>query len=532
MRDSVMTTYSKNLFFGGLVMSKSLGTLKKSNSFFNVKRIYRPLFSLLFFGIILLKINYGAADDSTISLFPLDNYDQTLSSWIQSDDPNYDKPLITPAVQEKHLQLFYDHYFGPFSPWNEDYINKILHQSPPDDLKTIEENIIASFSNKDKPSEKINYGENFRPYSSAWIEALSANIDPERLDQLAYQSSNRGIAMTNLNARVLPTTDVAFYDYHLAGQGYPFDNLQMSALWAGTPVYILCETQDRAWSLVVTPHYIAWVKRNGIAHVDEAFINTWTTAAKKQLAAIIHTKTNVIDDQDQFRFLAYVGSVFPATQAAEKIKIMIPVPALNGSAAIGFSTVSTTNAVLMPFEPTPHHMATVITTLMGRPYGWGGMYFYNDCSAELKSLFTPFGVWLPRHSSAQVYAGKMVDMSKGNEEQRLAYLIEKGHHLVTLVYIGGHIVLFIGNYPNPNDPYHATMAMTYQNLWGLSPNPPTRRAVVGEAVFFPMLLQYPEDPSLTSLANRKYFQISYLDELPNYLFKLNTINLKALMAPE
>ncbi len=127
-----MTTYSKNLFFGGLVMSKSLGTLKKSNSFFNVKRIYRPLFSLLFFGIILLKINYGAADDSTISLFPLDNYDQTLSSWIQPDDPNYDKPLITPAVQEKHLQLFYDHYFGPFSPWNEDYINKILHQSPPD----------------------------------------------------------------------------------------------------------------------------------------------------------------------------------------------------------------------------------------------------------------------------------------------------------------------------------------------------------------------------------------------------------------
>ena len=46
-------------------------------------------------------------------------------------------------------------------------------------------------------------------------------------------------------------------------------------------------------------------------------------------------------------------------------------------------------------------------------------------------------------------------MSKVNEEQRLAYLIEKDHHLVTLFYyIGEHIVLFIGNYPNPNDPYH------------------------------------------------------------------------------
>ena len=159
--------------------------------------------------------------------------------------------------------------------------------------------------------------------------------------------------MTNLNARVLPATDVAFYDYHLAGQDYRFDNLQMSALWAGTPVYILRETQDRAWSLVLKPHYIAWVKRNGITHVDEAFINTCATAAKKQLAAIIHTKTNVIDDQDQFQFLAYVGSLFPATQAA-KNKIMIPVFALNGSAATGFSIIFTANAVLTPFEPTPH----------------------------------------------------------------------------------------------------------------------------------------------------------------------------------
>ena len=32
---------------------------------------------------------------------------------------------------------------------------------------------------------------------------------------------------------------------------------------------------------------------------------------------------------------------------------------------------------------------------MGCPYGWGGMYFYNNCSAELKSLFTPFGFGYP-----------------------------------------------------------------------------------------------------------------------------------------
>jgi hypothetical protein len=95
------------------------------------------------------------------------------------------------------------------------------------------------------------------------------------------------------------------------------------------------------------------------------------------------------------------------------------------------------------------------------------------------------------------------------------------------------------------------MAMTYQNLWGLRPNPslPSRRVIIGKAALFPLLLQYPEDTTLVSLANKAFFQICDLSEFPvetspssirtqawnNFDIRRKEspiINLKSLMHPE
>ena len=305
----------------------------------------------------------------------------------------------------------------------------------------------------------------------------------------------------------------------------------MSALWAGTPVYIIGETRDKAWLLVLTPDYIGWVKSSGIARASITFVNQWEAAAKNKLAAITHTQTSLTDENGQFLFSAYVGSVFPAIETDKGIKLILPIAGKDHYAVITTTSVSHHDATVMPFTVTPHHLADIINTLIGRPYGWGNMYFYNDCSAELKSLFTPFGIWLPRHSSHQPTVGKMVDMTSYTPTQRLSWLKENGHPFLTIIYIGGHVVLYIGNYSSTND--HSLMAMTYQNIWGLSPYPPERRSVIGQSVLFPMLLQYPEDSSLTSLAAKKFFQASYLDQLPdeNHLLQSKTIDLKSLMDP-
>ncbi len=469
--------------------------------------------------------------EDLISIFPLDKYDQRIASWIKPTDDNYDKPVLTAEIQQQHQNKFYNHYFGTSSPWNGEYINKILRQKSPDDLKSIEQSILASFSNQNKTANEMGYGDNFQSYKQAWIDKITNNINLSQFDNFSYTPINRAITVDNLFVRVLPTTDVHFYNYKLPGQGYPFDNLQMTSVWAGTPVYILSQTRDRAWSFIVTPDVVAWVKTAGLARVSNDFVTEWSNAASKNLLAITHTETSINDEDDEFLFSAYIGSVFPGEISGDTGKLLVPAKDANHRAIIKYALVSTENVSAMPLTLTPHNMANVMSTMINRHYGWGNMYFNNDCSTELKNLLTPFGIWLPRHSSDQVTINKMVDMTPANATDRLAYLQKAGKPFLTLIYIGGHIVMYIGNHPNPNSPNHEMMAMTYQNVWGLSPNPPTRRAVIGQSVLFPMLLQYPEDSTLNSLANKKYFQVAYLDEFANtsLLQTQLIINLRHLM---
>jgi cell wall-associated NlpC family hydrolase len=472
-----------------------------------------------------VSCSWALADN--ISLFPLDNYPQTISHWINPADADYNQPLLTGEQQQQHMQDFYQHYFGAISPWSADHVQEILHTSAGDELGTTEQAILKSFDNAQSTSAEIGYGVNFHAYTPEWIASLTQNINPGHLNQISYAEKNRAIAIDNLHARALPTDDPFFYSYKIAGEGYPFDNLQMSAVWAGTPLYILGETEDHAWSLVLTPEYIAWVKTNGIARVDNAFILQWTGTAKKQLVAISRTATSVNDNEGHYLFTAYIGSVFPAQQN----KILVPVMTKARTAEITEVTVPTESVVSMPLTATPHQFANILQTLIGRPYGWGNLYFYNDCSAETKSVLTPFGIWLPRNSFQQTSAGKMTDLSARNTQQRLEYLTANGKKFLTLVYVGGHVVLYIGHFPNPNHFNHTEMNLSYQNAWGLAPSPSTRRAIIGKAVFLPLLTEYPEDLNLNSQAAKKYFQVIRLDEASDDPAKLNHMNLKALMMP-
>lgn len=474
-----------------------------------------------------LAVSASYAEQDLISQFPIDHYDQKISSWINSNDENYDTPILKADIQQKHFDLYYTHYFGSLSPWNAEYVTRILRHSSPDDIKSTEQAIIRHYSNERKSGDQIGYGENFHPHDKEWISKIAENIDIDQFSGLTYQANNRGIAIDNLHARALPTDDVYFYSHKLAGQGYPFDNLQISALWAGTPVYIVGETRDHAWMLVITPDFIGWVKSSGIARADNGFITAWSKSAKYKLFAITRTQTSIVNEKSNFLFSAYVGAVFPGNDTgADSIKLMVPAADSDHYAVIKYANVPLDSATPMPLMASPHHFADLMNALIGRPYGWGGMYFYNDCSAELKSLLAPFGIWLPRHSSQQVTVGKMVDMSSATAEKRLAYLRENGERFLTLVYIGGHVVMYIGN-----DNNHV---LTYQNMWGLSPSPSTRREVIGRSVIFPMLLKYSEDTGLNSQANKKFFQVSYLSQLSDksLLTRERLIDIRALMFPD
>jgi hypothetical protein len=94
--------------------------------------------------------------------------------------------------------------------------------------------------------------------------------------------------------------------------------------------------------------------------------------------------------------------------------------------------------------------------------------------------------------------------------ERLNALTTQGHPAMTIIYIGGHVMLYLGNYKHDGQ---ELVAATYQNIWGLSPPNKDKRYIIGQSVLFPLLNYYPEYPDAKSLANSSSFKLIFLDEL-------------------
>ena len=474
----------------------------------------------------------------TVTLFPIGAYDQNVDHWLDPASPDYDRPFLSPADQQAHFKAFYARYFGTGesapSPWNPAFVTTRIFRQQGTDIAALQQYRLDRFDNTGKSRASLGYGENFRPHDKAWIDAIAQNMNVDQFTgNPAYQPERRAIATGNLMVRELPTLDPSFFDHRLAGEGYPFDNLQISAVRPGTPLYVLGSSVDGAWHYVQTPDVQGWVRSDGVGMADAHFIDTWRAAAANALGAVIAASAPVRDNRGVFRFDAPAGTVLPlappvtttvsravaaaaASAPAGTVAepdgapttraVLVPARDADGRALIRIATLSDTQIAPMPLAATPRHLAMLIKALIGRPYGWGNSGLYNDCSSELQSIFATFGVWLPRHSSTQMSAGRMIDLSAFTPAQRLDYLARHGEPMRTLIYIGGHVMLYIGNTTRDGVP----VPVVYQDVWGLRPADNSRRAVIGGSVILPLFEHISEDASLQSLAATRTFQISIL----------------------
>ena len=466
--------------------------------------------------VTLLVATTVYADKSNMSLFPIDDYSQSTDMWISPSEPNYNTNLLDASYQQQRLQQLKHTYFGTGandnSPWSRDYVEGILQQQNPD--HNIANSILITldqFDNTEQSAKNLYLGMNDRPYSNQWIEAIENNIDLDKLQHIKYSASNRAIATSNMLLRGLPTSDPAYYSSTIPGEGYPFDNLQASAIYAGTPLYILGSTVDHEWTLVLAPEYIGWVKTNGVSTTDNAFIQSWQKAAYANIAGIKTSNTSIVDQHNNYHFSGYVGMIFPVShKTSDNIEILIPVKQADGKAIISRANLKADNAAVLPLAASPENFAMVIKALQGRQYGWGNLGFYNDCSAEMKAIFTMMGFFMPRNTRNQGLAGKVVDISKLSPKDRADYLIKNGDPLLTLVHLPGHIILYVGTYKQNGREF----ALSYQQMWGLSPKDRSSRSVIGKSVFLPLLSSYPENTDLDSQYDKSIFELIYLDQFP------------------
>ncbi len=367
-----------------------------------------------------------------------------------------DSRLVPKARQGALYNHYLEKRFGPWS-WG------VTHRGPD-----------KIFWGLRKYRDRLGYGENKRPRPPSWMAELVTMADPDRFPSQA----RRAITVRNTSLRLMPTIRPFFRDFALAGEGYPFDYFQESSVWAGTPVFVSHVSLDGAWFMTETSFAWGWVPADDLAWVDEEFVQAYSGKAH---AALLRDETVLTGEDGRFRIRSHVGAVFPlsAQNAPDEngYRVLVPAADADRNAVLRTALLSRQDAVIMPLPLTAGNAAKVGNALMGRTYGWGGLYEDRDCSSTLKDMFTPFGLWLPRNSAQQAAYGTQTDISGLGSRPKEEAILARAKPFMTLLRKPGHIMLYVGE--------HDGRAVIFHNMWGVRTRDWLGRAgrrIVGKAV--------------------------------------------------
>lgn len=304
--------------------------------------------------------------------------------------------------------------------------------------------------------KKEGFKENLQRYTQEERAKLLANA------QKAKSVNKNGITLRNSDIRLLPTKKPYFFDHKKVGEGYPFDYFQESRIYANTPVKVLFESGDGAFFYVANYVQNGWMDSRDLLFLEQKESDFLKNSA---IYAVIKDKTALFDENDAFvekmqlgSFLFEHNSSFYA--AGKKLKT-------DGSVA---------SKLPIPF--TQEGFATLVNAIMEEPYGWGGLLDDRDCSMFLRDLFLPFGLYLPRNSKDQALFDKQgyTDLFGMSEASKKEFLRQNAKPFLTLLYLRGHIMLFLG--------FRDSEPIAMHDAWGFGyeKNGEERRFVIGKPI--------------------------------------------------
>jgi len=291
------------------------------------------------------------------------------------------------------------------------------------------------------------YLENHKLASQNWFNKQIENANFEEYNL----KTKHAITIKNTNVRVLPTNSPMFHNPLIPGEGFPFDYNQNSLLKINTPLIVSHFSKDKAWVYVESYFVTGWVEINSIAFVDKIFIKKFENS---NFFISIKEKFPIYE----FTFKEYikVGTIFPK----QSNNIFIVARANNKQKAeISYIYLNEDEAEKMPLKYTYENRVKILNELLNEPYGWGGLLNNRDCSSFTQDYFSVFGKYLHRNSKAQTTNGKYLNISNLTLEEKKEFIKKNGIPFSTLVYLKGHIMLYIG--VKDNEP------LVVHNVWSV-----------------------------------------------------------------
>ena len=336
-----------------------------------------------------------------------------------ANDDSFNSSLVT--------KDFFDKYF---KPWNSTKVS----------FPKIEAMWGQSYKNK-----KV-YLENHQLATASWFDKQIDNSNFNDYNTLA----KKAITLKNVNIRVIPTNSPMFYDPTQPGEGFPFDYNQNSAIKINTPIMVSHLSKDRAWAYIESSTVGGWIEIGTIAFVDDNFIQEFKTS---NYFISVKEKFPIYDPI--FREYVKVATIFPK----KNNKFIIAKKDDNQNALISYITLNNDEVEAMPLVFNSENRIKIAKQLIDEPYGWGGLLNNRDCSSFTQDYFATFGKFLHRNSKAQLSNGKYLDMSNLSNDEKKEFMKKNGVPFSTLVYLKGHIMLYIG--VKENEP------LVFHNIWSV-----------------------------------------------------------------
>ena len=342
--------------------------------------------------------------------------------------------------QKRADRKFNERYF---KPWHMTHLD-IPKEDFGWEIRFVKKNKIYTLSRKQIPASRY----------MRWIE--NANYDAT--DTRRYYA----ITTERTNVHALPTKAPFYLDPKKPGEGFPFNYNQNSALHMNVPLYVSHFSKDRRWAFVRASYAFGWVPVSDLAFVDRKFMEAFEN---DNYAMTIKDNLRLYNEKGREVSFVKLGTLFPV--AKDGVRYLAAARTSNGQVRLKHVQVHTKGIIAKkPFPFTAANVAKVAKEFYNEPYGWGGGYGCRDCSATTRDFLGVFGIFLPRNSSKQAKAGDSVNIKGLPKAAKKRRIIQEAEPFRSLLYVPGHIVLYLGEYRGEPVVMH-----TY---WGIRKNDGTK----------------------------------------------------------
>ncbi|SFV64694.1 FIG00545237: hypothetical protein [hydrothermal vent metagenome] len=430
---------NKTIFNTPTINQSSLSFTKKNAIMYKKK----SLILLLLFSFTILHANYLLKESKRIKS-PIDHMPKAKVADMRKipQDPAYYAKQIKPFSKKKQLKLDREFNKKYFKPWTIKALD-IPQKDFGWEIRFITKKPIYKANGSVIPSSVYN----------KWIE----NADYEKINTKKY----RAITVRRTDVKALPTSHAFYRDPRRTGEGFPFDYNQNSALHINVPLLISHFSKDKRWAFVQASYAFGWIKTSDLALVNTKFIKAFKNG---NYAMTVKDNLRLYKTKNPISIVK-LGALFPISK--DKKSYLVASRDKKGHAHI--ETVFIRNKKIIAKKPlpfTPKNVAMLAREFYGEPYGWGGGYECRDCSATTRDFLGPFGIFLRRNSSKQAKDGSNIDIKGLSKAKKKEKIIKDAEPFRSLLYVPGHIVLYLGQYRGEPVIMH-----TY---WGIRKNDRTK----------------------------------------------------------